>query len=64
MSALHCEAGEGHWLQGEAALQAQSFREADPQPVIPQKESGWNGLEIARYDSIWLEMSGHGRKCI
>ena len=29
----HCEAGEGYWLQGEAALQEHSFRDADPQPV-------------------------------
>ena len=60
----HCEAGEGYWLQGEAALQAHSFRDADPQPVIPKKESGWNGLEIARNDRICLGKCGHGRKYI
>ena len=36
----HCEAGEGYWLQGEAALKAHSFRDADPQPVIPKKVAG------------------------
>ena len=60
----HCEAGEGYWLQGEAGLQAHSFRDADPQPVIPKKESGLNGLEIATNDKICLEKFGHGRKCI
>ena len=59
----HCVAREGYWLQGEAALQALSFRDADPQPVIPKRESGWNGLEIATNDRICLEKSGHGRKC-
>ena len=54
---LHCEAGEGYWLQGEAALQAHSFRDADPQPVIPKKESGWNRLEIAT-------ITGYGWKCL
>ena len=39
MVSPHSEAEECHWLQGEAALQGQSFRDADPQPVIPQKES-------------------------
>ena len=34
--AAHCEAGEGNWLQGEAALQTHSFRDADPRPVIPK----------------------------
>ena len=46
----HCESGEGRWLRWEAALQMHSFRGADPQPVIPQKEikstyyppSSWN----------------------
>ena len=35
---VHFEAGGGYWLQGEAALQAQSFRDADPQPVISKKK--------------------------
>ena len=35
----HCEFGEGLWLQGEAALQTHSFRDADPQQVIPLKEN-------------------------
>ena len=29
-----------------------------------QKKSGWNRLEIAIYDRIWLEMSRHQWKCI
>ena len=58
------EAGEGDWLQGEAALQAHSFRDADPRPGIPKIDSGWNGLEIAENDRTWLEMSGLGWKCI
>ena len=60
----HCEAGEGYWLQGEAALQAHSFRDADPHAVISKKLSGWNGLEMAINDRICLENSGYGRKCI
>ena len=36
--AWHCESGEGLWLQGEAALQKHSFKDADPQPVIPQNK--------------------------
>ena len=60
MVSPHSEAEECHyWLQEEAALQGQSFRDADPQPVIPQKESGWNVLEIARKYKTWLEISGH-----
>ena len=31
----HCESGEVLWLQGEAASQTHSFRDAEPQPVIP-----------------------------
>ena len=60
----HCDAGEGYWLQGEEALQAHSFRDADPQPVIPKKERGWNGLQIATNEKIYLEKSGHGQTCI
>ena len=36
MCLVHCEAGEGHWLQGEAALQVHSFRDADPRPACPK----------------------------
>ena len=32
---IHCESGEVLWLQGEAELQTHSFRDAEPQPVIP-----------------------------
>ena len=31
----HCESGKGLWLQGKAAFQMHSFRDAEPQPVIP-----------------------------
>ena len=31
----HCESWEGLWLQGEAASQTHSFRDAEPHPVIP-----------------------------
>ena len=31
---IHCESGEGLWLQGYAASQAHSFRDAEPHPVI------------------------------
>ena len=51
----HCEAGEGYWLQGEAALQEHSLRDADPQPVIPKKRK-W--LEWARNSNKWKDMSG------
>ena len=35
---IYCEAGEGHRLQGEAALQVHSFRDAAPRPAIPNKK--------------------------
>ena len=60
----HCEDEVCHWLQGEAALQAQSSRDADTQPVIPQKESGWNVLKTARNYKTWLEISGYGWRYI
>ena len=34
----HCESGEGPWLYGEAAIQTHSFRDTDPQEVIPPNE--------------------------
>mgnify|MGYP007123605339 CR=1 FL=1 len=34
----HCEAGEDHWLLGEAALLEHSIRDADPRPVITRKK--------------------------
>ena len=33
-----CESKEGLWLQGEAAFETHSFRDAEPQPVIPQHD--------------------------
>ena len=36
--ANHCESGKELLLHEEAALQTQSFREAEPQLVIPQKK--------------------------
>ena len=42
--ASHCESGEMPWLQGEAALQTHSFRDADPQPVIPPNEKKNHGM--------------------
>ena len=33
----NCESGNELWLQGEAALQWQSFRDTEPQRVIPPK---------------------------
>ena len=35
----HYESGEGLWLQGEAALQTHSLRDADPQLVIRQNKT-------------------------
>ena len=32
---LHCESGEGLWLQGDVALQTNSFRDREPDQVIP-----------------------------
>ena len=32
----HCHSGEALWFQEEAALQMHCFRDAEPQPVIPQ----------------------------
>ena len=40
----HCESGEGIWLQGEAASEAHSIRDAEPHPVIPANEK--NNSEI------------------
>jgi hypothetical protein len=40
----HCESGEEIWLQGEAASEAHSFRDAEPHPVIPAKAK--NNYEI------------------
>ena len=39
-----CESGEGLWLQGEAASQAHSSRDAESHPVIPlnKKKTTWN----------------------
>ena len=34
----HCESGKDLWLKGEAALETHSFRDAEPQQMIPQKE--------------------------
>ena len=34
---LQCESGKELWLQGEAAFKTQSFRDAEPQLVIPPK---------------------------
>ena len=36
-SPLTMDSRKGLWLQGEAVLQKHSFRDADPQPVFPQK---------------------------
>ena len=36
--ALHCESREGLWLQGEAAFETHSYRDAEPQSVIPLNE--------------------------
>ena len=32
---VHCESGKGLRLQGEAVSQTHSFKDAEPQPVIP-----------------------------
>ena len=34
MTTGHCEASEVHWLQRDAAFPQNSFRDADPRPVI------------------------------
>ena len=34
---MHFESGKGLWLQGKAAFQMHSFRDAESQPVIPPK---------------------------
>ena len=46
LQGAHCEAAEVHWLQGDEASSAHSFRDADPRPVIPKNEKsavalGW-----------------------
>ena len=38
MGVAHCESREGLWLQGEAAFETHSFRDAESQPVIQQKD--------------------------
>ena len=40
----HCDSGEVIWLQGEAALQTHSFRDADPQPVVLQNAKKFHGM--------------------
>ena len=35
----HCESKEGLWLQGEAAFETHSFRDAEPQPMITQNDN-------------------------
>ena len=40
----HCESGEGIWLQGEAASEAHSFRDAEPHPVIPENAKNNYGI--------------------
>ena len=41
---IHCESGKDLWLEGEAALQTQSFRDAEPQIVIPPKTKKNHGV--------------------
>ena len=36
-SGPYCKSGKELWLQGEAALQTPSFRDAEPQLVMPPK---------------------------
>ena len=60
MFAVHCESVEELWLQREAALQMQSFRDADPQPAI--QRNIWNIPQAAesRHSLVWyltLELS-------
>ena len=69
----HCESWEGLWLQEEAALQMHSFRDADPQPVIPQNpkkimEYPPNSWDQA-YTSAWppltlVYLALHGNKAM
>ena len=40
----HCESGNELWLQGEPALQTQSFRDAEPQLIIPPKRNTNHGV--------------------
>ena len=42
----HCYSGEALWLQEEAALQMHSFRDAEPQPVIPQDPKKNHGMPL------------------
>ena len=42
----HCESGEGLWLQEEAALHMHSFRDAEPQPEIPQDPNNNHGMSL------------------
>ena len=48
----HCESGEGLWLQGEAALQTHSFRDAEPQSTecntTKCKEKSWIASQAAQ----------------
>ena len=41
-----CYSGEALWLQEEAALQMHSFRETEPQPVIPQDPKKNHGMRL------------------
>ena len=46
--ARHCESGEEVWLQREAGLQVQSFRDTDPQPVILPNEKKNHGISASQ----------------
>ena len=45
----HFYSGEALWLQEEAALQMHSFRDAEPQPVIPQDPKKNHGKPLKQH---------------
>ena len=57
----HCECGEGLWLQGKAASQTHSFREAEPQVIPPNAKQIMECFKICSYqhcesgEGLWLQ---------
>ena len=46
----HYESREGLWLQREAAIETHSFRDAEPQPVIPHNSKKNHEMSLKKRD--------------
>ena len=56
---INRESEEGLWLQGEAALQLQSFRDAEPPPVIQpyEKKNHVERFSVSRIPDFFCRYS-------